>query len=81
MLEILPSEEVWEILADFQCPACPPQLENHNSAERQPCHQALTTVTLLHPAREHNTLRPTEEKNTTCRRFNSVRQAVKEEEN
>lgn len=69
MLEILPAEEVWTILQYYHCPLCFRQLRNHTSTERQTCHDAITSVTLTRKAREQQLLRPTEQKNSNCRRF------------
>jgi len=50
---------VWEILADFQCPACLRKLRSHTHVERQTC---LSFVTLIHQVRKHNPIHPTNEK-------------------
>ena len=80
-LEILPREELERFLNEFPCLVCDRKLQNHTPLERQTCHDALTSVTLLRQTGEHNPLPATEEeKKATCRRFNPA-QTAKEGEN
>lgn len=50
---------VWEILADFQCPACLRQLRSHTPVESQTC---LSFVTFIHQVWIHNPIHPTNER-------------------
>jgi len=74
MLEIMPADEIWTILASYTCPQCWRHLQNHTPSDRQTCHDALTIVTLLRKSVGHNPLRDAEQKNSTCHRFNPKKQ-------
>ena len=50
---------VWEILADFQCPACLRQLRSHTPVESQTC---LSFVTFIHQVEKHNPIHSTNER-------------------
>ena len=61
MLQILPAEEIWEILQYYHCDACLRQLRDHLPIERKACYDALSTVTLITQVERHNPHRRNDE--------------------
>jgi len=62
VLQILPPEQVYEILADYQCHSCLRSLSNHTEKEGQTCHDHLRSiVTVTHQVKRQNTLHHNDE--------------------